>query len=199
MSPWCLSATSGTVTGMPDTTSDDPSVSSSDDDESTAALAVAIDQATQAITAVREDQLGDPTPCAEWDVGQLVAHLAVGSGHLLEQARGGRPDWSAVPDRVDDAAGTFRANGAALLAHLRDTHGNADWQLAELSVHTWDLLTATGQSPELDPVPAERGLTFMAQAMKPEMRGSAFAPEQPAPPGADAYDRIAAFAGRTVS
>ncbi len=169
-----------------------------DNDESTAALATAIDQTAEVIAAVREDQLGDPTPCTDWDVGQLVAHLAVGAGHLLEQARGGQPDWSAVPDRVDDAAGTFRANGAALLAHLRDTDGNADWQLAELSVHTWDLVTATGQAPDLDPVPAERGHAFMAASLKPEMRAGVFGPEQTPPDGADAHTRIAAFAGRDV-
>jgi hypothetical protein len=34
--------------------------------------------------------------------------------------------------------------------------------------------------------------------MTGDMRGDAFAPEQPAPAGADAYQRIAAFAGRSV-
>jgi uncharacterized protein (TIGR03083 family) len=175
-----------------------PESNEESNEESTAALAVAVDEAAEVIAAVRDDQLDDPTPCSDWDVGQLVAHLVVGAGHLLEQARGGQPDWSAVPDRVDDAAGTFRANGAALLAHLRDTGGNADWQLAELAVHTWDLVTATGQSPDLDPVPAERGHAFMAAALQPEMRGDVFGPEQPAPVGADAHTRLAAFAGRSV-
>jgi uncharacterized protein (TIGR03083 family) len=182
-----VSATGGTLSRM------------TANQESSDALATAIDQAAEVIASVRDDQLDDPTPCAEWNVGRLLAHLAVGAGHLLEQARGGSPDWSAVPDRVDDAAQTFRASAAALLAHVRDTDANADWQLAELSVHTWDLVTATGQSPNLDPVPAERGLAFMSAALKPELRGTAFAPEQPAPEHADAYQRIAAFAGRDVT
>ncbi len=167
--------------------------------ESAAALSTAIDQAAQAIAAVRDDQLDDPTPCSEWDVGQLVAHLAVGAGLLLEQAQGGQPDWSATPSRVDDAAATFRTSGAALLAHVRDTDANADWQLAELSVHTWDLLTATGQTPDLDSTPAERGHAFMSQVLKPEMREGVFGPEQAAPDDAGAYDRLAAFAGREVT
>ncbi len=45
---------------------------------------------------------------------------------------------------------------------------------------------------------AERGLAFMQANLTPEMRGPAFGPEQPAPPDADAYTRIAAFAGRAV-
>lgn len=184
--PWWVSASGGTVAGM------------GDNEQSTDALATAVDQAAEVIAAVRDDQLGDPTPCSEWDVGQLVAHLAVGAGLLLEQARGGQPDWSAVPARVDDAASTFRANGAALLAHLRDVGADADWQLAELAVHTWDLATATGQAPDLDPEPAERGLAFMAASLRPEMRAGVFGPEQTAPDGADAHTRIAAFAGREV-
>ena len=169
-----------------------------ENEESAAVLSRAIDQTAEAIAAVRDDQLDDPTPCADWDVGQLVAHLAVGAGHLLEQARGGSPDWSAVPDRVDDAAGTFRASGAALLAHLRDQDANADWQLAELAVHTWDLVTATGQAIRLDPDVAERGYAFMSHVLKPEMRAGVFGPEQPAPDDADPYQWIAAFAGRDV-
>jgi hypothetical protein len=38
----------------------------------------------------------------------------------------------------------------------------------------------------------------MAASMTDEMRGDAFAPERPAPADADAYQRIAAFAGRSV-
>ena len=167
-------------------------------EESAEVLSRALDQAAEAIAVVRDDQLDDPTPCADWDVGKLVAHLAVGVGHLLEQARGGSPDWSAVPDRVDQPAATFRASGAALLAHIRDQDANADWQLAELAVHTWDLVTATGQATRLDPAVAERGYAFMSSVLKPELRGGAFGPEQPAPDHADPYQRIAAFAGREV-
>ena len=163
-------------------------------------LAVALDQAHAAILAVRDDQLDDPTPCSDWDVGQLVAHLAVGVGLLREMAEGGSPDWGSVPDRVDGAADRFREGADGLLAHWREAgvDGGADWQLGELAVHTWDLVTATGQATDLDPAPAERGLAFMSQALQPDMRGDVFAPEQQPPPDADAHERIAAFAGRDV-
>ncbi len=75
--------------------------------------------------------------------------------------------------------------------------GAADWQCAELAVHTWDLATALGRPTDgLDPEPAERGLAFMRASLTEDRRGPAFGPEQPAPDGADAYRRIAAFAGR---
>jgi hypothetical protein len=38
----------------------------------------------------------------------------------------------------------------------------------------------------------------MTASMTDDMRGAAFAPAQPAPDDADAYERIAAFAGRSV-
>ena len=66
-------------------------------------------------------------------------------------------------------------------------------------MHTWGLATATGRSTgDLEPAVAERGLAFMRANLTDDNRGAAFAPEQPAPEGADAYQRVAAFAGRSV-
>ncbi|HEX6151871.1 maleylpyruvate isomerase family mycothiol-dependent enzyme [Nocardioides sp.] len=167
--------------------------------ESVRVLEKGIEQAHAALLAVREDQLTLPTPCEQWDVGQLVAHLALDPANMLDMATGGAPDWSATPDRVEDPAGTFRAGSDALLAHWRESEESADWQIAELAVHTWDVATATGQPTEsLDPEVAERGLAFMSGALKPELRGNAFGPERTAPEGASVYERIAAFSGRVV-
>ncbi len=175
---------------------------SNDTTESVLVLERALDQAHAAILGVRREELDQPTPCTGWDVGQLLAHLAVGPGNLLDMARGGSPDWSAAPDRVDDPAGTFRAGADELLAHWRDSdpaeRQGIDWQIAEFAAHTWDVVTATGQTPELDSDVAERGLAFMSATLKPEMRGDTFAPEQPAPANATPHERLAAFAGRDV-
>lgn len=70
---------------------------------------------------------------------------------------------------------------------------------AELAVHAYDLTTALNRTTtDLDPEVAEAGLAFMTASMTDDMRGVAFSPEQPAPADADAYERIAAFAGRSV-
>jgi len=170
-----------------------------ENNESVRVLERGIEQAHAAILAVRDDQLTLPTPCEKWDVGQLLAHLALDPANMLDMATGGSPDWSAVPDRVDDPSGTFRTGAEALVAHWQNTDDSADWQIAELAVHTWDVATATGQPVDaLDPEVAERGLAFMSAVMKPEMRGDAFGPEQAAPDGASAYERIAAFSGRVL-
>jgi hypothetical protein len=76
---------------------------------------------------------------------------------------------------------------------------SVDWQCAELAVHTWDLATAIGRpTADLDAEVAERGLAFMRASLTDDNRSPAFGPEEPAPESADPYQRIAAFAGRSV-
>jgi uncharacterized protein (TIGR03086 family) len=71
-----------------------------------------------------------------------------------------------------------------------------DWQTAEFAVHAWDLARATGQSTDLDPEVAQRGLDFMSAALKPDNRGAAFGAAVSVPEDAPVYERLVAFAGR---
>jgi uncharacterized protein (TIGR03086 family) len=152
---------------------------------------------------VPEDRLDASTPCSEWTVGELVDHLVNAPAQFATLLRGGQPDWTAAPPHVGtDREQRFRAAGEELVGVWR-TAGQGgqrsplDWQLAELAVHTWDLATALGESTaHLSSEVAERGLAFMRSGLTDDNRGAAFGPEQPAPPGGDAYARIAAFAGR---
>jgi uncharacterized protein (TIGR03086 family) len=171
--------------------------------ESVTLLSRALDQAGDVLTAVSADHLPEPTPCSEWDVGRLVSHVVSDPGHFLEMAAGRTPDWSDEPDRVPYWAATFRSAADDLLHHWHRLGDEADprqvdWQTAEFAVHTWDLVRATGLSTRLDPEVAERALAFMSAALTDANRGTAFGPERPAPPGAPAYDRLAAFAGRPL-
>ena len=73
--------------------------------------------------------------------------------------------------------------------------------LAELSTHAWDLALATGQLDRLDPFLAVPALDGARAMIKPEYRdmvapGSPFGAEVPPPPGAAAWERLAAFTGR---
>jgi hypothetical protein len=119
--------------------------------------------------------------------------------------RGEEPDWGAEPPHVGaEREQAFSAAGRALVdawgvADGSDQPSPLEWQLAELSVHTWDLATALGESTAaLDPEIAECGLAFMQASLTNDNRRGVFAPEQEAPSGADPYARIAAFAGRAV-
>ena len=172
--------------------------------DSVVILSRALDQAGDALAAVHEDQLTQPTPCRDWDVARLIAHIVASPRNLLEMSQGGQPDWSKEPDAVTGGwAADFRAAADDLIhfwhAKGEDADaGQVDWQTAEIAVHTWDLVQATGQQARLDPEVAERGLAFMSGALTPDNRGEVFGPEVEAPADAPAYDRLAAFAGRSV-
>jgi hypothetical protein len=83
--------------------------------------------------------------------------------------------------------------------HSGDAPVSADWQTAEIAVHTWDLATAIGYPVgRLDPEIAERGLGFMRDNLTDDNRGPVFGPEQPASDTDGPYERLAAYAGRTL-
>ena len=154
---------------------------------------------------VPRDALGDRTPCEAWSVQDLIDHIVAAPAKFAQMVRGESVDWSApTPAAGADPAGAFRSSAVDLLRAWREVTGPApapgvDWQCAEFAVHTWDLATALGRSSgDLDPKVAESGLSFMQANMPDDKRAPAFGPEQPAPEDADAYQRIAAFAGRTV-
>ncbi len=167
-------------------------------------LARALDQVGDLLVHVRTESLDGSTPCADWTVGRLVDHVVAGPPKFAVMLRGEQPDWSAAPEHLEGGwAAAFRASADDLM-HLwhqgAPAEGsNPDWQTAEFAVHAWDLAHALGRSTgELDPEVAERGLAFMRASLREEMRGEVFGPEQPAPADGDAYDAIAAFAGRTA-
>jgi uncharacterized protein (TIGR03086 family) len=169
-------------------------------------LSRGLDQTAGLVGEVSDEQLGRPTPCPDWTVSDLVDHLVRGTENFARTVRGDEVDWSApTPHAGPDRVGAFRAAADALLEawQQRGTERASigpDWQCAELAVHTYDLAAALdSRTSGLDPEVAERGLAFMQANLAPEVRGEVFGPEQPAPPGADAYERIAAFAGRVVT
>lgn len=173
--------------------------------ESVVVLSRALDQTGDVLTAIHEDQLSLPTPCGEWDVARLIAHLVATPSNFIKMARGDTVDWSAEPAPIGrDWAASFRSAADDLIHLWHETGdsadpGKVDWQIAEFALHTWDLARATGQSTNLNPDVALRGLAFMSGALTPENRGDAFGPEVSVPDDAPPYDRIAAFAGRDPS
>jgi uncharacterized protein (TIGR03086 family) len=164
-------------------------------------LSRALDQAGDALAAVHPDDLERPTPCHGWTVRELAGHLAAAPDHFLRSARGEEVDWSAgVEGDPAELAAHFRAHADDLIHHWHgqpdDRVGPADWQSAELGVHTWDLVRALGRPLDLDDEVAERGLAFLQQGLTDDNRGEAFAAPVPVADDAPAYDRLVAFAGR---
>ena len=164
-------------------------------------LSRALDQAGDALAAVRADDWDRPTPCEGWTVRELADHLAAAPQHFLQLARGEEVDWASGTGVEGHAlAAHFRAHADDLIHHWHgqpdDRVAQADWQSAELGVHTWDLVRALGRPLPLDDEVAERGLAFMQQGLTADNRGPAFGPPVDVAADASAYDRLVAFAGR---
>jgi uncharacterized protein (TIGR03086 family) len=175
-------------------------------DDELAVLSRGLDQAAELLGTVDDDDLSATTPCQEWTTAELVDHLVQGPSTFARMLRGEEVDWSAPTPHVgSERAEAFRSHADALRSAWHDL-GDAeapmgpDWQTAEIAVHSYDLATAKGRPTSgLDAEIAERALAFMQANLTPENRGGVFLPEQAPPDGADAYQRLAAFAGRTVT
>jgi|SRR4051794_1975604 len=159
-----------------------------------------LDQLGDLLASVTPEDVGRATPCSKWTVADLSDHIVNSTAGMATMARGGQPDWAATTHH-DAPASALDREGRALVEALETGDGAfpEGMAAAELAVHSYDLATALGKATaELDPEVAEVGYAFMSSSMTDEMRGDAFGPEQPAPANADAYQRIAAFAGRSV-
>jgi uncharacterized protein (TIGR03086 family) len=175
-----------------------------DDDDRVAVLRRGLDQLADLLREVSAEVQDHSTPCQQWTIRDLVDHVVAMPTKFAQMIRGESIDWSApTPPAGDDPAQSFRSHADELLRawreHRQDSPENAglDWQCAEVAVHTWDLSIALRRhTGDLDPDVAERGPAFMRANLTEDIRSPAFAPEQQASEGADAYQRIAAFAGR---
>lgn len=119
---------------------------------------------------VRDDQWGWPTPCAEWDVRQLVNHMARGNVNYRRLARGGSAD-EFLRLRDTDALGAKPID--AYVRSVRDcatefarpdvSERELDYPLGRIVgaqalavrttdsvIHTWDLARALGLDERLD-------------------------------------------------
>jgi len=104
---------------------------------------------------VKPDQLSAQSPCAEWNVKDVINHVLSGNRRVQERA-GREPD--ALPDDLV-AAHAVSANGAHEvfaapngLTRTFDLPVGAvpgtffiDLRTIDLLVHAWDLAKATGQ------------------------------------------------------
>jgi len=168
------------------------------------------------VAGVETEQWSAPTPCAGWDVADLVRHVVNGN-HLFARALSGQP--------ADPPAGSMTPTDALLAAYREGADellvafsqpgaldktvtvpfGTVPGQVAlhlritELLVHGWDLAKATGAPGRFPEDVAEAELAFSAPLLGriPPDRNP-FAPPQAVPDDAPAIDRLAGLLGRGV-
>jgi uncharacterized protein (TIGR03086 family) len=172
------------------------------------------------VSGVRDDQLADPTPCADTPVAGLLDHL-VGLTLAFRRAAEKTPlpgaprasadalpaDWrERLPRQLDELVaawqvpaaweGVAEAGGAQLPAAAMGLVA-----LNEVLVHGWDLAVATGQPYDVDGAGAEACLRFAVDfaAGSPEARAAMYAPVVPVPDDAPVLDRLLGQTGRDPS
>ncbi|MFF8788425.1 TIGR03086 family metal-binding protein [Streptomyces sp. NPDC015125] len=164
------------------------------------------------VAAVRPEDLDLPTPCAGWRVWQLLDHMVWENLMATSIAEDAPRTDHAAGHLGDDHRAAFEDSARAALAAfthsgmLRRTYGPYDAPgamlvqqvVVELLAHGWDVARATGALTGLAPTVAEETLAAARRiyGAAPRTEGGSFAPERPAPPGANATDRLAAFLGR---
>ncbi|NLU70466.1 TIGR03086 family metal-binding protein [Streptomyces sp. HNM0574] len=171
------------------------------------------DRVAELVRATTPGQFGLPTPCSAWTVRDLLDHLVWENIIWGGLAQGSAPDGGPDEDHLgDDHIAAFEtaaaeARAAFLQPGLLDrSFGPAPGRrlveqlLIELLVHAWDLATALGHDPGLEPKIAHAALPVVHDIYGPLPRtpGGSLAPPRPAPAHAPALDQVAAFLGRRV-
>ncbi|MGC5255794.1 TIGR03086 family metal-binding protein [Gordonia sp. DT218] len=181
------------------------------------AYAAATEWVTGLLAAVSDDQLTAPTPCEEFDVRMLAAHVTATAQRAIVLAEGGDvlavPRFAETHDAESFAALVGRAvelwsDDAKLGAMVRVPWGEvpgagALWgYVSETFVHGWDLAVATGQPAEADASVVEPVLAVAQQFIPAEIRGDTEVPfgtvVEPRPE-AGPTERLANWTGRDAT
>ena len=182
--------------------------------DETALLSDVLDKTGTIIAGVEPDQWEGSTPCTDWDVRALVAHILGWMQVFDAAANGGAFEGDPAAYRLgDDPAGDFRSMADSMVEGWRKggkdrtvrlTMGELpaamafDMTLMEYMTHGWDLATATGQPVPFSDDEAEQVLERARGTLKPEYRGpdTAMGEEVEVPADSPAIVRLAAFMGR---
>ena len=180
---------------------------------SVAVLDSAVTYAHAALQRARTCPLDLPTPCAGWDLGELLMHMedslaAIGEaadlGHVEVVDHPRRTGSDRIVDRIVQRACATRTSwtrrptsapvGVGDLVLGRDTLVLVG--ALEIAVHGWDVAEATGHPA---PVPEDLAVRLHDVALAvvtPSERGRRFSEPLDAPPGASAGTRLLAHLGR---
>ncbi|MGH9138046.1 MAG: TIGR03086 family metal-binding protein [Acidimicrobiales bacterium] len=173
------------------------------------------------VRGVRDDQLGGPTPCPEYTLGDLVDHVdglslafaaaatkdtgEIGSQRPTPDASRLGDDWrDRIPRELAALAEAWRDPGAwtgMTKAGGVDLPGEVAGLIAldELVIHAWDLAKASGQPYDYDPASLAAVHGFVTQFSGPGQeaaREGLFGPVVAVPDDAPLLDRVIGLTGR---
>ena len=186
-------------------------------------LASAISYALGACVQVARREMTLPTPCTDWDLEALLAHLAASMADLESALRTGHldpePDDPATPDPddptipaldADDPVELLRDRAANLLFACYAHHGPDQFVLVgdmplpaeivtctgavEIAVHGWDVRAARGRGAPIPPALATRMLRLSPFLVTG--REGLFGTPVQVPAQASPGDQLVAYLGR---
>lgn len=168
------------------------------------------------IGRITEDQWGQPTPCSDWNVRQLVNHI-VSENYWVEPLLEGKT-IEEVDDRFDgdvlenDPIGAYEASAksattaafrpGALDAPVAVSYGPipgavyVGHRLVDLVVHGWDVAEATKQDTNIEYELADAVLEIVEKEQDELQASGAFGTPIQVGPDADAQTRLLAILGR---
>ncbi|MEU4171366.1 TIGR03086 family metal-binding protein [Streptomyces sp. NPDC026665] len=163
------------------------------------------------VAAVPRADLRRPTPCADWDLGELLHHLDDSVEALYEGVADGRVGLCPARPAADPVC-AFRERAGALLGVCAAVStpppdpAVGDRSLAagllvavgalEIAVHGWDVARACGRTRPIPSALAVELLPLAHLVVADADRGVRFAAPLDAPPGTPPGGRLLAFLGR---
>lgn len=160
------------------------------------------------VTDISPEQFEGATPCAEWDVRDLLNHL-IGQYDMVA----GRPpedDYTSEDHVAAYYAASVRARDAFAAPGAMERNFAMPWGetpgaallglvIADTVVHGWDLARATGQDVAISDDAAQAIYEMTSGMMEPNgsfPRGTSFAPPVEVPADAPVRDKMLAYLGR---
>lgn len=168
------------------------------------------------VSQIADDQWSEPTPCEDWDVRALVAHMVDECRWVPYLLGGGTPqeagDRFAGDPLGDDPKAAWRAASSAAREAL-GAEGALDhsvtvsageisardylWQLTvDLAVHAWDLARGIGVDDQLDHELVRRIHAETEKDTETLAKSGQFHPPLHAPAHADLQTRMLGLFGR---
>jgi uncharacterized protein (TIGR03086 family) len=165
------------------------------------------------VGSIRDDQLSWPTPCAEWNVRNILNHVLLGDLIVTASIMGTEHPDRGQDHLGDDPRGAV-ANGLAMCRAKVGEPGMVDRtvttpmgemsvsglverRVADLTAHLWDLSRAIGRPTDFDPELNEVVLAhYRARLDGKDRTGMPVAAIQEVGADATASDRLAAYLGR---
>lgn len=180
----------------------------------TALLERAVGYALGSLRSVRRDAMTNRTPCRDWDLRALLAHMNDSLAAVQEAADLGNvvlggpvepvdplvDPVAALRNRACGMIGAWTREGQSELVSVGGLQVPSDFVTGagaiEIAVHGWDVAVACGQSRPIPRGLAEELLECCYLLVTPDDRPERFAPPTDVSPWAPAGDRLLAYLGR---